>query len=84
MFSAIISLDNKGNKDNTFQSNFQRYYKDLFALKNEKFSNDTKLTTAAMMIQSLGFKYILDLADEQPEIENDVFCVEDDSPILAE
>ena len=52
---------------------FKRCFKDLI---NPDFSCETsvkkKLLTATTLIQSLGFKYILDLANEQSQDEIDL------------
>jgi hypothetical protein len=42
-------------------------------------SIDPKVLVLSTLIQSLGFKYILDLADEQIEIENDQSLFGDDN-----
>jgi len=69
----------------TGENKFNECFKDLFSLSlSNKRSKDTKIITAIGVIQSLGFKYILDSADEQSEIIETEGYLESDSQILIE
>jgi len=61
------------NDDKSFTERFTGYFKNLI---NPDFSDqdsvEAKVLTASSLIQSLGFKYILDLANEQSQGEIDL------------
>ena len=56
----------------------------IFSPSSFKESIETKVVMIITLIQSLGFKYFLDLADEQSEIIETEGYLESDSQILIE
>ena len=70
-FPSIVSLP-IGFED-SFSAGCRRftdYFKHLIDTDTSNTSNEIKVYTIGILIQSLGFKYILDSAKAQPEIEN--------------
>ena len=68
LFPSIIGAID----DNSFIQGFTDHFKYLIDTDLKEESICSKVLTIATLIQSLGFKYILDLANEQSQTEIDL------------
>jgi hypothetical protein len=66
----VVAAGLMGNNKQTFTQNVKDYFSDLIKMDLSEDSIATKYCFFSSIAKACAFKYILDSADEQPEIDN--------------